>query len=49
MFPGTDKALLEALQIGADDYAVVNPDGYVGFTGSEAGTRQYLSSLYVME
>jgi hypothetical protein len=44
-----DKAFLEALQIGPDDYAVVNPDGYVGFTGSEAGTRQYLSSLYVME
>ncbi|WP_227523329.1 FAD-dependent monooxygenase [Klebsiella quasipneumoniae] len=44
-----DEAFLEALQIGPDDYAVVNPDGYVGFTGSEAGTRQYLSSLYVME
>ena len=44
-----DEAFLEALQIGRDDYAVINPDGYVGFTGSEAGTSQYLSSLYVME
>ncbi|MCS5880873.1 hypothetical protein LNP17_14215 [Klebsiella variicola subsp. variicola] len=24
---------------------MINPDGYVGFTGSEAGTSQYLSSL----
>ena len=44
-----DALLLQRCSSLRADYAVINPDGYVGFTGSEAGTRQYLSSLYVME
>ncbi|WP_338883780.1 FAD-dependent monooxygenase [Xenorhabdus sp. TH1] len=41
-----DTALIMHLQINNDEYAVLNPDGYLGFTGKETELIQYFSSLY---
>ncbi|MDR0218631.1 MAG: FAD-dependent monooxygenase [Enterobacteriaceae bacterium] len=41
-----DIALTVLLQINNDEYAVLNPDGYLGFTGKETELIQYFTSLY---
>ncbi|WP_322746211.1 FAD-dependent monooxygenase [Rouxiella badensis] len=41
-----DLNFLNLLHISHEEYAVLNPDGYIGFTGNEVELIKYLSSLY---
>lgn len=45
----SDLGFIESLHIGHDEYAILNPDGYIGFTGNKTELLQYISLLYGKE
>lgn len=44
-----DFEFMKLLNIKNDEYAVLNPDGYIGFTGNKSDLTNYLSFLYGQE